>query len=70
MAEINTKGFHIVSKGDPSAGIFRAEWELSGSFSFDGKEDLEQFRTKLKEAFEYISDDAYVETFEERQSNG
>lgn len=64
---IKTKSFRIVSPGDPSVGIFSAEWELTGDFIFEEPFELEEFRTKLKEAFEYVADDCYIETFEERQ---
>lgn len=64
---IQTNGFRIVSPGDPSVGIFSSEWELPGAFFFDEQSELEEFRGKLKEAFEYIADDCYIETFEERK---
>lgn len=60
-----TEGFIIRSDGDPTVGIYPAEWQLTGGFYFSDQEELEEFRTKLKEAFEYAADDAYVETFEE-----
>lgn len=34
MSEIKTKGFYIVSKGDPSVGMFGAEWKLEGDFFY------------------------------------
>lgn len=57
---IEVSGFRIFSKGDPSVGIFSAEWELTGPFFFDNKEDLEGFKIKIREAYEYVADDAVV----------
>ncbi len=64
---MNTKGFYIVSPGDPSVGIFPSQWTLSGDIYFNDKEELEEFRTDLKNTFERIADDAHIETFEERE---
>jgi len=63
---VQTKGFLIVSPGDSSVGIFKKEWELTDDFHFESEEDLNEFRGLLKQAFEMIADDAYVETIEER----
>lgn len=65
--QIETKGFRIVSPGDESVGIFQGDWDLTGPFFFENKDELEEFRIKLKEAFEYVSDDCYIETYEERE---
>lgn len=64
---INVKGFYIFSPGDPSVGIFSTYWELVNGFSFNDQEELEDFRKALKDAFEYVADDVYIETFEERE---
>jgi len=43
---IEIKGFRITDYGDPSVGIFRADWELSGEFYFEDEEDLKNFKHK------------------------
>lgn len=63
--DVTVNGFAIVSDGEPSVGISRGSWDLKGPFYFSDQEELELFRQKLKEAFEYVADDCYVETFEE-----
>lgn len=63
---IHVQGFHIVSPGDNSVGIFEANWTLTGDFYFEDKQELEAFRTRLKDVFEfYVADPIGLETFEE-----
>jgi len=63
---IRITGFIVRFSGDESAGIFPQEWEVKGDFEFDTLEDLDLFKNKLIEAWEYASDTPIsVETFEE-----
>lgn len=52
----DTTEFIIHFAGDPPVGIFPATWTISGPFYFDDTGELELFRDKLKEAWEYCSD--------------
>ncbi len=64
---METGGFIITSKGDPSCGISPCEWTLSlngTNIEFESEEDENWFKQKLKEAFEVVADDAKVETIE------
>jgi hypothetical protein len=63
---MEVKMFYIVSKGDPSCGVFPSEWALEGGFIFDSEHSLTAFREALTLAFEYVADDVCVETSEER----
>ncbi len=66
--EIKASGFHISDPGDPSVGMFPSYWTLDGDFYFDGNEELEQFKKKLAEAFEYATDGKLIiETLEDHQ---
>jgi hypothetical protein len=65
MNDIKITGFYITSYGDESVGIFNQTWRLDGDFYFDSREDLEEMRQKIKEAFEVYADNLVVETFEE-----
>ena len=62
---VETQGFLITDKGDWSVGVRDAEFDLKGPFSFDSFEDLDIFRQKLREAFEYAADNPVVTTYEE-----
>ena len=63
---MDIKGFRVTYNGDPSVGIFPASWEISGGFSFEDQAELDAFKVKLLEAWEYCSDTpCFVETFEE-----
>lgn len=42
------KGFTIISKGDESVGIFPAQWELTGGFIFNDKQEMEEFMGKIR----------------------
>lgn len=66
--EVRVSGFIIEEENDRSVGIFGSSYELKGDFIFQCKEDLEAFRAKLLEAFEYVSDPLpSIMTFEERE---
>lgn len=66
--EVRVSGFIIEEENDRSVGIFGSTYELKGDFIFQCKEDLEAFRAKLFEAFEYVSDPLpTIMTFEERE---
>ena len=64
---VKTDGFYIVSPGDPSVGIYPSQWEVTGGFIFEDQKELTDFKKELKELFELVVDDHYVETFEERK---
>jgi hypothetical protein len=40
MSNIHERAFYITAHGDPTVGIFDAEWKLTGDFYFDDKESL------------------------------
>lgn len=66
--EIYTNGFIIQEQDDRSVGIFGGRYMLSGEFCFQDKEELDGFRAKLIEAFEWVSDPPpSVTTIEENQ---
>jgi len=55
--------FEVVSFADPSVGIFQTRWTIQGGFHFEDEEELEQFRSDLKETFEQnVGDISHVET--------
>jgi hypothetical protein len=65
---IITKGFLVVDYGDPSVGIFKKEWEIKGDFIFNGRLDLELFRSDLKYFFMEslgLDSNILIKTFEE-----
>lgn len=49
----------IYSRGDESVGIFSATWMINEEIYLE-KEDVETFRDKLSEAFEYVADDVKI----------
>ena len=53
MKPILTNGFVVTYHGDPSAGIFSQKWTINGTFSFDVQKDLEAFKQKIAEPFEW-----------------
>jgi hypothetical protein len=55
MQEINVTGFVIADLGDPSVGIFDQYWDISGNFVFENESELEEFREKIKELFQWYS---------------
>ena len=61
------KGFYVIDSGDPSVGIFPAQWEITGGFVFEDPAECAIFKEHLREVFELITDRPYVETFEERE---
>lgn len=54
--EIKVSGFIVSFEGDRTAGIFDQTWNITGDFYFESNEELEAFREKLSEAFEYYAD--------------
>lgn len=63
---INASGFTVHFHGDPSVGIFPTSWKVVGDFEFEDDPELEIFRKKLSEAFEYVCGEATeVMSFEE-----
>lgn len=67
MSQIKTTGFLITYPGDKSVGMFQQQWQLSGEFQFDYQIDLDIFKRKIAEAFEFCSDTPIiVESVEER----
>lgn len=67
MSIIEIDGFHVTSYGDPSVGIFDAEWKVSEKFYFDNQEELDEFKKGLSELFENYCGEVSIETFNERQ---
>mgnify|MGYP000452719124 CR=1 FL=1 len=59
MSDIEIKQITIHCPGDESVGIFPATWTIDEEIYID-EEDLEPFRTKLKEAWEFVADGAQV----------
>jgi len=66
MDIIEVSGFHIVSQGDPSVGMFDAEWEIRNNFYFDNQKELDEFKEELSKLFEGYVGDVTIETFDER----
>ena len=62
---IKISGFWLNDKGDPSVGIQPSSWEITGGFEFEHLGELEMFKQKLREAYEYVSDTIEIHTFEE-----
>jgi len=55
-------GFHLMVTGENPV-----TYNVEGTFYFDNNEELEEFRTKLKELFtSHCGGDVTVETFHER----
>ena len=67
MSIIEIDGFHVTSYGDPSVGMFDAEWKVSEKFYFDNQEELDDFKKGLSELFENYCGEVSIETFNERQ---
>ncbi len=66
---IKTNGFIVTYFGDETVGIFGSAWVLSGEFIFDDKQDFEEFKQKIADAFCLVSDTPIiVESMEERSS--
>lgn len=66
---IETKLIRIISNGDPSVGIWPDVWEVTGPFSFADQDELNQFKSDLKEVWLYLSDfEVSIETIEEYQA--
>lgn len=59
MPDIEIKQITIHCPGDESVGIFPATWTINEEIYID-KEDLEPFRAKLKEAWEFVADEAKI----------
>ena len=63
--ELFVKKFHIVSASDPSVGIFEQWFDVGYDFYFDSETELNEFKEKIKEAFEWVCDSPKVYTQEE-----
>lgn len=67
MKQIECTGFIVHYDGDSTVGMFPQYWTLKGNFLFDDEGELNQFKEKICEAFEYCSDTPlWVESLEER----
>lgn len=53
---IETEKFIIRCPGDPSVGIFDANWEIEGPFYFYNESEKQEFVDQLKLAWEIIGD--------------
>jgi len=52
--------------GDPSVGIFSAQWDIKGGFIFEDEQDRKDVRKYLEDAFECImSDTCHVQFTDE-----
>jgi hypothetical protein len=64
-----TKELRIQGESDESVGLISDEIVIRSRFGnslqFDTKEDFNNFRAKLREAFEYCIDGPFIETIEE-----
>lgn len=70
MQQINITGFLVHYDGDESVGIFPQTWTISGDFKFDSTADVDAFKRKICEAFEWCSDTPiWAESLEERSKN-
>lgn len=60
-------GFYIRFAGEPSVGIFPAEWEIKGDFYFDSQKSFDEFKDKLADlwANDVVDDVVGVSSFEE-----
>lgn len=67
MSIMEVDGFHVVSPGDPTVGIFDAEWEVSEKFYFDNQQELDDFKKGLSELFENYCGEVSIMTFNERR---
>lgn len=55
--EICINLFLIEFSGDPSVGLSPYHFLLSGDFIFQDASDVDAFKEKIKEAFQYCEDD-------------
>lgn len=70
MNQIETKGFVVKLCGDPSVGIWDAYYRIEGQFTFDSKEELDEFKESLHKTFELLSDMGMeIDTFEELEAS-
>jgi len=64
---VKCSGFLVHFDGDSSVGIFDYTWTISGDFEFEVPVDMDIFKRKICEAFEFCSDTPiWIESFEER----
>jgi hypothetical protein len=64
MEMITIKGIRIDDFGDSSVGIFSCYWEIVGEMKFDDEAELNQFKNKIQEVFEYVTDRPIVSTID------
>lgn len=70
MNQIETKGFAVKLCGDPSVGIWDTYYRIEGQFTFDSKEELDEFKESLHKTFELLSDMGMeIDTFEELEAS-
>lgn len=70
MNQIETKGFVVKLCGDPSVGIWDAYYKVEGQFTFDSKEELDEFKESLHRTFELLSDMGMeIDTVEELEAS-
>ena len=62
---IEIKGFYITEPGDPSVGIFPSTWVLEGKLIFDNDEELQQFKSELKQVFDNYCGSVKINTIDE-----
>lgn len=67
-SDINVSKFHIIIAGDESVGIPNIRYELGSDFIFENQEELNDFKDKIREAFEEFYD-APVSIISEEEFN-
>lgn len=66
MTQIKSKGFLVTYTGDETVGMLPLQWQIAGDFTFDCQADLDIFKRKIAQAFEFCSDTPIiVESLEE-----
>lgn len=64
--DIKVEGFDIICYGDSSVGIPDAHWTLEKEFYFDDETHINEFKEKLREAFEVVcADPVQINTYRE-----
>ena len=63
--QIHVERFYILIPGDNSVGIWDHEFILGPDFYFEDQDELNEFKKKLLEAFEYIEENVEIATQEE-----
>ena len=66
MEQIKITGLIITCPGDMSVGIPSSQWDIDGEMYFENDQHLNEFKTKLIDAWSLIIDERiYVDTYEQ-----